>query len=169
MYEEMYKESLRLDREVEEACGADLRIEEVHQLVPGLRTLIPDLDLDSAQLQDLPRLRTLLYALNEDRKCLRAQHFAMVCSQALSHSPAASSSITAEVNSLVLTLEHEREEKNQLLVLLQILGKELERSNLRPQGLPVKRRDARAATLKLPRPEPASEPVTPRLKRKPAA
>lgn len=165
----MYRESLRLDREVEEACGADLRIEEVHQLVPGLRSLIPDLSVERTELQDLPRLRALLYALNEDRKCLRAQHFALVCSQALRNDSAASNSVAAEVNSLVLTLEREREEKNQLLVLLQILGKELQRSNLRLQVPAVKRRDVRAATLKLPKPEPASEPVTPRLKRKPAA
>ena len=163
----MYRESLRLDKEVEEACGVDLRVEEVNQLVPGLHELIPDLHAHSEQ-QDLPRLQALLYSLNQDRKRLRAQHFALVCSQALSQNTAASNHVAAELTSLVLDLEHEREEKNQLLVLLRIIGKELQRSNVRPQTPPIKRRDQRATTLKLPRPELASEPVTPRLKRKPA-
>jgi hypothetical protein len=167
MYEEMYRESLRLDKEVEEACGVDLRVEEVNQLVPELHELIPDLQVHSEQ-QDLPRLQALLYSLNQDRKRLRAQHFALVCSQALSQDTAASNNVAAELTSLVLALEHEREEKNQLLVLLRIIGKELQRSNVRPETPPIKRREQRATTLKLPRPESASEPVTPRLKRKPA-
>lgn len=161
MYEELYRDSLRLDRDLEELCGADIRLEELNSLLPGLASLLPDLEdsIFPSQTDQIPRLKALLFAINEDRKRLRTENFSLICSQAISQPSETAVSLSNEVTSLIKALEKEREEKNQLLVLLRIIGKELQRS--KPAEQMFTRKDARAATVKV-----TSEPVTPRLKRK---